>query len=235
MKTYCWERALCLADWPALVFIWQPQSLVSQKVNSKSSLNSAHNPSWKLKPKCRNLSTRGCTLSRYSRSVPRNLFCTLMHLFWSDVFKLQVWKIVEEVEGCDLGGHGWSVKTSRYTKASLNSRRRWENAQNPRSSVISGNCYSHLGFPFPSTHSWISHQLTVGFVIVIQLPGTIDDLFCLSCVCKLVLELGKMFFEVFRIDLEMLSFLNSLWKVSLVVGFFFGGSSHKVHNKFSSC
>ena len=133
-------------------------------------------------------------------------FCTLVHLFWSDVFKLQVWQIVEEVEGCDLGGHGWSVKTSRYTKASLNSRRRWENAQNPRSSVISGNCYSHLGFPFPSTHSWISHQLTVGFVIVIQLPGTIDDLFCLSCVCKLVLELGKMFFEVFSTDSEMLSF-----------------------------
>ena len=115
-------------------------------------------------------------------------------------------------------------------------RHQWELLFTPWISLpISGNCYSNLGFPFPSTHRWISHQLTVGFVIVIQLPGTIDDLFCLSCVCKLVLELGKMFFEVFSTDSEMLSFLNSLWKVSLVVGFFFGGSSHKVHNKFSSC
>ena len=154
-------------------------------------------------------------------------FCTLMHLFWSDVFKLQVWQIVEEVEGCDLGGHGWSVKTSRYTKASLNSRRRWENAQNPRSSVISGNCYSHLGFPFPSTHSWLCHCHSA---------ARNDRWFVLPVVCLQVgIRVGENVFEVFRTDSEMLSFLNSLWKVSLVVGFFFGGSSHKVHNKFSSC
>ena len=87
---YCWERASCLADWPALVFIWQPQSLVSQKGNSKSSLNSAHNPSWKLKPKCRNLSTRGCTLSRYSRSLLRNLPPPFRKILYFDAFVL-IW------------------------------------------------------------------------------------------------------------------------------------------------